>query len=172
MRAQLEKILQKFIRSHTICKRTTRCNCRLSTEPRQMKLQVEEHFQHSSETVSRTLPLLSPSSAEFSARASLAAVIAGGPSGAGRSMGLWAQPLRLLPRCLLKPFEWSFPTPTQGRWQCRLPHPPHTGRSLQISCFPPSHFETEGGNKGGKKLLIPQTSHFTTVNTSQIKQNN
>jgi len=83
MRAQLEKILQKFIRSHTICKGTTRCNCRLSTKPSQSKLQVEEHLQHSSYTVLK-MSAASPFSLiiyGFSIWASLTAVIAEDPLG-------------------------------------------------------------------------------------------
>lgn len=114
MRAQLEKILQKFIRSHTICKGTTRCNCRLSTEPSPLKLQVEEHLRHSSYTVLK-MPAASPFSlvcGVFHLGLTNCHNCCG--SLRGRLMGSWEQPFRQLPRCLHEPVEAELPNAHGG----------------------------------------------------------
>lgn len=162
MRAQLEKILKKFIRSHTICKGTTRCNCRLSTKPSQLKLQVEEHLQHSSYTVLK-MSAVSPFSLIYGVfHLGLTNCYNCCGSLRGRLMGSWifgnCHAARLsLPR-------WNFLRLMQGTLALLPPSPQaHSVRGLEISRFLPSNFETEGRKE--EKAINPWNPHVSRLFT-------
>lgn len=102
------------IRSHTICKGTTPCNCRLSTKHSQLKLQVEEHLQHSSYPVLKT-PAASPFSLVCGVfHLSLTNCYNCCGSLRGRLMGSSEQPCRQLLCRLLKPYKAELPNTNAG----------------------------------------------------------
>lgn len=165
MRAQLEKILQKFIRSHTICKGTTWCNCRLSTKPSQLKLQVEEHLPHSSYTALK-MSAVSPFSLIYGVfHLGLANCCNCCGSLSGRLMGSWEQRFQQLPCCPLKSFDMELPNTNKVVAAVLPPLPQaHSDRCLEISHFPALHFERECRKE--IKVINPWNPRFMTVHTS------
>lgn len=157
MRAQLENILQKFIRSHTICKGTTPCNCRLSTKHSQLNLQVEEHLQHSSYPVLK-MPAASPFSLVHGVfHLSLTSCYNRCGSLRGRLMGPSEQPL---PCCLLKPSKAELPSRKAGHAGSAVSFTSRTLWRGAGNCTLTAFTFWNRRPKKRKKVLIPKTHMF------------